>query len=150
MKITASTVLKVIVLATAVSLALPVHNQTYPVTLPYTAKEIRCLVDNVYHEARGESFWGQVLVAKVTLNRAALSEQSLCQTVYAPKQFSWTIKKQKPINRNSKEYDQAFQASAAGFRVTFPALYYHNLKVHPKWAKTFTRVATYGNHTFYQ
>lgn len=150
MKITASTLPKLLVLVATVSLALPIQNHKYPITLPYTTKEIRCLVDNVYHEARGESYWGQVLVAKVTLNRAALSEQSLCQTVYAPKQFSWTLKKQKPINRKSNEYTTAFNAAAMAFRIQFPALYYHNLGVHPKWAKAFTKVATYGNHTFYQ
>src|SRR5689334_1981047 len=33
------------------------------------AREIRCLAENVYYEARGESLNGQYAVAEVTMNR---------------------------------------------------------------------------------
>lgn len=56
-------------------------------------REKTCLAQNVYHEGRGESVNAQKLIALITLNRTlAASEwgRTLCETVWQPKQFSWT------------------------------------------------------------
>lgn len=54
-------------------------------------KEIHCLAENVYHEARNQSKRGQLAVLHVTQNRANKQNKHLCDIVWAPKQFSWTI-----------------------------------------------------------
>lgn len=112
-----------------------------------STKEVRCLVDNVYHESRGEPWLGQILVARVTLNRA--NSQTICQTVYQPKQFSWTSH-HKQINRGSSEYATAYYAAYAALNTKYEATYYHSIKVNPKWAKKFTKLDRVGNHIFYK
>lgn len=56
-------------------------------------REVTCLAQNIYFEARGESLQGQVKVALVTLNRV-YSERwpdTICGVVHQPNQFSWTL-----------------------------------------------------------
>jgi spore germination cell wall hydrolase CwlJ-like protein len=132
-------------LAALIAVSLPLAS--HPVPKPLPTKEVRCLVDNVYHEARGEPWEGQVLVARVTLNRA--TSTSICTEVYKPKQFSWTIKPNK-IDRHSPAYTTAWHAAYAAIGTKYEATYYHSIKVHPRWAKKLTRVTTIGNHTFYR
>lgn len=54
--------------------------------------EIDFLVQNVYHEARGESLKGQLAVAQVTLARLLSGKfgKKLSDVVFAQNQFSWT------------------------------------------------------------
>jgi len=54
--------------------------------------ELGCLVENVYHEARGEGALGQAAVAYVTLNRVRSPDypDTICGVVWQPGQFSWT------------------------------------------------------------
>ena len=117
----------------------------------YAQTELRCLADNVYHEARGESKYGQALVAKVTLNRAKKMNESICATVYKPYQFSWTIPKKKPkTDRYSIEYTDAMHAAYAAQLLKYNNLYYYHTKaVKPKWSKTLPKRLTHGNHIFY-
>ena len=51
---------------------------------------ITCLALNLYHEARGEPEIGQWAVAQVTMNRAEHDPAKVCDTVFKPRQFSWT------------------------------------------------------------
>lgn len=115
----------------------------------YDRAELRCLVDNVYNEARSEPFYGQALVARVTLNRAAKMSKSICKTVYQPYQFSWTIKKPKTA-RNSAAYAVAWHAAYYAQTINLPNIfYYHTKAVKPYWSKKFPRQFTYGAHIFY-
>lgn len=56
-------------------------------------QEALCLARNIYFEARGEDLRGQEAVASVTLNRVRSPEWpgTVCDVVYQPFQFSWTI-----------------------------------------------------------
>ena len=62
------------------------------------AEALLCLTLNVYHEARGEPFLGQVAVAEVTLNRVddLRWPDTVCEVVYQPYQFSWTLEDKDP------------------------------------------------------
>lgn len=53
-------------------------------------KQVECLTQAIYHEARGEPERGQVAVAQVVLNRlkSGLFPETICEVVYEPKQFS--------------------------------------------------------------
>lgn len=118
-------------------------NLEYP---QLTRREAACLYTNVYHEARGEPFAGQIAVAKVTLNRAKNS--SICDVVYAPKQFSWVGNNKKV--KDAEAYYRAHLAAWAALRHDWGATHYHATYVKPKWAKKLTKIEQIGNHVFYQ
>src|SRR5688572_29718365 len=65
--------------------------------IEFTKKELKCFIDNIYHEARGEPHEGQLAVANVVANRyrSGLYPKNLCDIVYQHKQFSWTANKPK-------------------------------------------------------
>ena len=54
--------------------------------------DLFCMVQNVYHESRGEDALGQAAVAHVTLNRvrSPAYPDSVCGVVWQTDQFSWT------------------------------------------------------------
>lgn len=115
----------------------------------------RCLARNIYHESRGEPFWGQVAVAQVTLNRVRSREyqNTVCGVVYQRAQFSWTLDHTKRV-RDTKAWHEAnlIAHGVLSGRIKLPnfhALYYHTHKVKPRWSKTKQVVATIGNHIFY-
>ena len=134
------------------ALAFPVSAHQAPIS-PYKwydRAELRCLADNIYHEARGEESYGQMLVARVTLNRAEKMNESICKTVYKPKQFSWTLKKQKPIDRSSLAYQQAVHyAHQAQHLPNYDLYYFHTKQVKPFWSRKVPLQFAYGNHVFY-
>jgi len=55
-------------------------------------RQALCLALNVYHEARGSTRQDQIGVAWVTKNRVARSGHSYCRTIWAPGQFTWTVR----------------------------------------------------------
>jgi len=121
----------------------------------YSEKDIQCLAQNIYFEARGEPIEGKIAVAQVTINRLNHKihfEKTICGVVYAHKQFSWTEQHNK-----IKDWKQWREAKyLAKIIITgqiklpkFPALYFHNQTVLPKWAKKHTFLATIGSHSFY-
>ena len=130
------------------------------------AKELQCLADNVYFEARGEPLEGQYAVAEVTVNRTQASNfpRTICAVVHETRwdpsrrrfvaDFSWTelgtVSPQPgPAWRRAMavataEYDDLHDPVVPG------ALYYHSTSIHPGWSRTRKVVATIGNHIFYQ
>lgn len=48
-----------------------------------------CLACNVFFEARGEGTFGMKTIAEVTLNRADLKMDNVCDSVFMEDQFSW-------------------------------------------------------------
>ena len=112
----------------------------------YEAKELRCMMSNIYFEARGEPFQGMVAVAKVTLNRATTTA-SVCKEVYRPYQFSWTITKPKLPQSFSNDI---FHAAHLALQSPITATHYHAVYVKPYWAKKLTRTKQIGQHIFYK
>jgi spore germination cell wall hydrolase CwlJ-like protein len=61
--------------------------------------QIKCLADNMYHEARGESEKGKIAVSNVVMNRVNSSKfpSTPCKVIHERKgkscQFSWTCRK---------------------------------------------------------
>lgn len=70
-----------------------------------SSKQVHCLAETIYHEARGEPIAGQRAVGNVVLNRVQSNKfpDTICKVVYQPKQFSWVGHVKKP-----KENDPAF------------------------------------------
>lgn len=115
---------------------------------PY--KEFKCLVDNIYYEAVGEPFEGKVAVGIVTLNRVNHPKypKTICEVVYSPYQFSWTVKS-KRIKTNTVDWYKCVEAAVYAYntRGNFTATHFHNNSINPKWK--LKKVARIGNHHFY-
>lgn len=59
----------------------------------YTERDIKCLTDNVYHEARNQKPIVQQAVVNLVFSRTeySLYPNSVCKVIYQPYQFSWTL-----------------------------------------------------------
>jgi spore germination cell wall hydrolase CwlJ-like protein len=130
---------------------------------------IRCMATNIYHEAGSEPFMGQVMVARVVVNRMKHGfGKNPCSVIYAQHdvptkedatvtrrvcQFSWVCEGKDTPERNAA-YRQAediakkvLTENAWHDIVPSNVLFFHNTSVNPRWA--YERVATIGNHVFY-
>lgn len=110
--------------------------------------DLQCLATNVYHESRGEPWEGQVLVAKVVLNRVNLGfARNACEAVYSPNQFSWTANPAPILNKAA--YEIALAAAKAAYLWESPATHFHATYVNPRWNQKLTKLEQIGNHVFY-
>lgn len=140
---------------------------------PIDDKQLKCLAENIYFEAGGESIDGKAAVARVVMNRVNHGFASTpCNVIYQMTtvtkineetldtykvrlcQFSWVCENRKKINVNDPKYiqamDVAYQVLAYdAYQDVLPrsALFFHNLTVDPFWP--YKQVAKIGNHIFY-
>lgn len=151
------TTFKIAAVLAALLLSSSINMPTKPKTEIVKTKpqDVECLAKNIYHEARGEPFQGQVAVALVTVNRVAsgLFQNTVCQVVYANKQFSWTSDRNKRV-KDQKAWASAVKIATAVlsrrvYEPDFTAVYFHASHVAPLWAKTKTIITKIGNHIFY-
>lgn len=133
-------------------------------TAEIAPKELDCIIENVYKEARGEPFEGQIAVASVTLNRVGLKGRpdTICGVVHQRGQFSWTadarLKRKKARGRArsmaawavAEAFFRRQPSAMAGQKVAITATYYHAKSVSPFWAKKYVKVQTIGSHIFYR
>lgn len=129
-----------------------------------------CLARNIYFEAGNEPLAGKVAVAVVVKNRMSDPRfpKTACDVVYQGAkrdkgrcQFSWAcdgidniVSVGSQAWKDSKRVATAIltgrsvgDVNAAEFD---DALYFHNARVKPKWAKENRLVAVVGNHSFYR
>ncbi|GGF70550.1 cell wall hydrolase [Paracoccus acridae] len=122
----------------------------------FDERDLNCLAEAIYHEARGESTRGQAAVAEVILNRVDSRQfpSSVCGVVNQPSQFSYTIGGRKPIKNKSaylRARDIARNALAGAPRaLTNGATYFHTPAVSPSWSRRFQRTVQIGQHIFYR
>lgn len=114
-----------------------------------------CMLKNIYHEAGGEGVKGMQAVALVTLNRAKQKGKTVCEVVFAPKQFSWANTEKgrnKPLRGNlNNAYDVATQAMAGKLHdFTGGATHYHTTAVKPVWRTALSKLVVINNHIFYK
>lgn len=131
-------------------------------------KQLDCLARNVYYEARGESYEGQLAVALVTLNRVenGLFPNTICGVVNERKlkhgfevcQFSWRCEShtnpKKRVHQKHESYKAAMEAifeyeSLTSGLITKDVLYFHAKHVKPNWRKAKLKLAMIDNHIFY-
>jgi N-acetylmuramoyl-L-alanine amidase len=125
------------------------------VSTDLSENDLFCMVQNVYHEARGESLIGQAAVAHVTLNRvrSPAYPDSVCGVVWQPGQFSWTedgrSDRMMDLGAIGKAVDIALAASRGKIKdPTGGALhFYAHDKVKPHWSTRGYRLIV-GEHTF--
>ena len=127
---------------------------------PLTEADFRCLVDNVFHEARGESDEGRLWVAAVTLARVAHRRwpNSVCEVVYQYRQFSWTLESPSWINYNVRnEHDDYVDVEQQIVRWLWDddipetdIYHYARHEVDNYWTQEMTPVKQIGVHVFYE
>jgi spore germination cell wall hydrolase CwlJ-like protein len=110
-----------------------------------------CLSLNGYHEARGEPLEGQFAVAQVVLNRAGRDPDKVCDVVFQPHQFSWTLKPSEV--KDAAAYAQAQAVARMSLHMhdfTGGATFYHSLAIKPHWASSVQLTGQWGRHIFYK
>lgn len=124
-------------------------------------REVQCLAENVYHEARGESVRGQLAVALVTRNRVAEEGRpnSICGVVWERNrrgcQFSWTCDGRSDRITDRESYSAIYERMLSfytdnPFDFTRGANYYHANYVRPSWSRAFRQTVQVGTHIFYR
>jgi spore germination cell wall hydrolase CwlJ-like protein len=141
---------------------------------PVDEKQLQCLAENIYHEARGESVEGKAAVARVVMNRVRHGfAPTPCKVIYTSNtvekvldeetgfsefvkvcQFSWVCEDPKTPSKSDPLYRQALYIAhevlavdAYADVVPKSALFFHNTTVSPSWP--YTKLVQIGNHIFY-
>lgn len=130
-----------------------------------TQREVKCLEKNLWHEARGENFYGILWVAQTTVNRARDINfpHDLCSVVYQKGAFSWSstdlrYKKVQAVNNiELKVYKQIKLIlkvteilNLIDIDIAQGSLYYHTINTQAYWAPSKIKTKTVGNHIFYR
>lgn len=134
--------------------------------------QLNCLAKNIYFEAAGEPFLGQVAVARVVMNRIQYGfANTPCKVVYQSYyvqketeegttekiklcQFSWTCDNKKDPHKNNPSYIRAKQIAydvlandAYKNVISKSTVYFHSINIEPKWP--YQKTKQIGNHVFY-
>ena len=125
-------------------------------TIKYTPADRDCLTKNIYYEAGVEKVEGKYAVAHVTVNRLKSGRygKNICEVVYSPKQFSWTLKKKLP-KPNAKLWAESREVAVNvlnGARVKDldRSMFYHADYIKtPKWVDHKQYITQIGQHKFY-
>lgn len=123
-------------------------------------REIRCLAEAIYFEARGEPERGQLAVAEVVQNRVESKAypNTYCGVVRQRKgnicQFSWACDSRRGAPKGA-QWERAMAIADKVYNGEKPnvvgsAMYFHATFVRPSWASVFTRVEKIGSHVFYK
>jgi spore germination cell wall hydrolase CwlJ-like protein len=117
--------------------------------------DLDCLIKNAYHEAFGEGPLGMAVVTQVVINRAQKTRESLCETVFKYKQFSWTLGREKTLSQDSYERTKSTVLAVYYGFMEIPshlknATHFHTLQVKPYWSKSLKRLGVLKNHVFYE
>jgi spore germination cell wall hydrolase CwlJ-like protein len=136
----------------------------------YSERELRCLAEGMYFEARGEPLRGQLAVGRVILNRVQSDAypDTICDVVYQNEhrhnrcQFSFACDG-KPDKITEREVWYQIRGYAAWLLANDPrgeseyqvlasletATHYHADYVTPRWAKFLKLTVHIGRHLFY-
>lgn len=135
--------------------------------------ELECMSNAIYHEARGESYEGQLAVANVIVNRVRSEKYSytICEVVGQKHketcQFSYFCSEQQDINE-PMAYIQSLEVAAAVMKslsdgtsisdlsskrtecLGDETMWYHTKYVKPRWSRKLKKTCVIDNHIFYE
>jgi spore germination cell wall hydrolase CwlJ-like protein len=123
------------------------------------ARQVRCLAEAVYYEAKGEPRRGQEAVAEVVATRVASRAypNTYCGVVYQRAgrvcQFSWACSSMAtPSGLQWRRANEIAERVVDGWRpgVAVGATHFHATFVAPSWSRVYKRVASIGGHVFYR
>lgn len=130
---------------------------------PDADRELACLTEAVYFEARGESINGQIAVAEVIVNRAEspLFPSSVCDVISQGSeklnscQFSYKCDGEPEYMSDRKSFRRAADVAILMMKGERRALsgyatHYHADYVDPYWSKSLAKTAEVGTHIFYR
>ena len=128
-----------------------------------SSRELDCLTQAVYFEARGEGSAGQAAVAQVVLNRVRnpAFPKTICGVVYQGAahrsgcQFSFACDGSMRRGREMIAWDRAQHVAARALSGSVMAAvgnatHFHTVNVRPVWGPNLLRVAQVGLHVFYR
>lgn len=122
----------------------------------YTEKEVKCLTQNTYFEARSEGVKGMQAVTWVVLNRTKhpAYPSTPCAVIKQPQQFSWVSNKP-PQVREKDAYAQAERVvedvlSGKLKDNTNASTHFHSARIKPVWVNRLSYTTTIGSHCFYK
>ncbi|HVY50318.1 MAG TPA: cell wall hydrolase [Devosia sp.] len=127
-------------------------------------RDIKCMTDAIYFEARGESYRGQIAVGQVVMNRLhhPIYPKDICQVVYQNQQmrnacqFSFACDGIPETVDDPKAWKEAGEIANGVINGSLylpevgRATHYHATYVYPDWAPRLKRVTKIGHHIFYQ
>jgi spore germination cell wall hydrolase CwlJ-like protein len=140
------------------------YGQVKSVQIEKVLTPVKCLADNLYHEARGEGKHGMIAIANVTINRVKHDKfgNDVCSVVYKPNAFSW-VNQLKPLQsmisiQDEQAYLEAKKIAHKALQgdlkdITGGATHYINkreVKNLPKWTREYKKTAKIGQHEFYK
>lgn len=127
------------------------------------SRELECLTQAVYYEARGETPSGQAAVAQVVMNRVRhpAFPNSVCGVVFqgAGKrvgcQFSFACDGSMRRRRETAAWDRAQRVASRALSGAVVArvgdsTHFHTTNVAPNWGPRLVRTAEVGMHIFYR
>jgi hypothetical protein len=126
-------------------------------------KELNCLAQAIYFEARGEAYRGQVAVGQVVLNRVQhrLYPATICGVVFQNQhkrnacQFSFACDgipervTEKKAWAQAEEIAKGVVSGQLYLTEVGYATHYHATYVYPHWAPRMKKVTKIGMHVFY-
>ena len=123
-----------------------------------TQRDILCLAYSIFRESGTLNTAAQYAVGQIHINRleTGVWGSQLCQVVFAPAQFSWTLS---PIRTVWSQQQMVSAKQIAinlvqGVRVrsldSQSILHYHANYVRPRWGNKNNIVAVAGPHIFYR
>ncbi len=127
------------------------------------SRDLECLTEAVYYEARGETPAGQAAVAQVVLNRARhpAYPKTICGVVYQRAygggtcQFSFacdgSMRKRRDGGAWARAERVATKALSGGVMAQVGnATHFHTIYVSPAWGPRLVKVGQVGLHVFYR
>lgn len=120
-----------------------------------SVKELDCLAQAVYHEARGSTRTSKILVANVVVNRVKHKDYptTICKVIKQKGQFPWA-KKKGPIKKSAEAWKDSVSIAKLVINRSFDrskgATHFHDHRVSPKWAGKMKRVARDKDLSFYR
>ena len=131
--------------------------------MPKMNRELKCLSEALYFEARGERIEGQIAVADVIINRKNSNQfpSTICGVVSEGShkrhacQFSYNCDGKLELIYDKKTYRRIVKLSSmilngAFSDVTNGATFFHASEVSPSWSKKFKKTRKIGRHIFYK
>ena len=131
--------------------------------MPKMNRELKCLSEALYFEARGEQIEGQIAVADVIINRKNSDRfpSTICGVVSEGShkrhacQFSYNCDGKLELIYDKKTYRRIVKLSSillngAFSYVTNGATFFHASEVSPSWSKKFKKTKKIGRHIFYK
>jgi spore germination cell wall hydrolase CwlJ-like protein len=132
----------------------------------HSTREMKCLAEAIYFEARGEPEQGRIAVAQVVLNRVKnpAYPNTICSVVYQNKnmrnrcQFSFACDgiRERVTNAGAWKDAQALAKRVLDDDRTLyiadvgASTHYHATYVKPRWSRKMTKMDKIGHHIFYK